>query len=186
MRGVELFILSGLLLTGCSTYSAVRYSAMAETVAMLREYRPTKVSVGRFTMQKPRGASIDCRMVGPIQTPDDEPFEEFVRKAFISELIMAEVYAPAAPVTLTGYLDHFDFSSTDGRWDISLVLTSSNGRQLSAREEYKYEKHFVGEVACRQTAHALTPAIQDLVRKTVQHPDFAGLLQTDPAGAKTK
>jgi hypothetical protein len=49
---------------------------------------------------------------------------------------------------------------------------------------------FSGDLACRRAAHALTPAIQDLVRKTVQHPDFAGLLtplsQTDSGDSKAK
>ena len=82
---------------------------MAETVALLREHRPAKVNVGHFTMRNPRGASIDCRLGAPIQTPDDEPFEDFVRKAFVAELVMAEVYSEAAPVTLTGVLEEFDF-----------------------------------------------------------------------------
>jgi hypothetical protein len=30
-----------MLLTGCATYSAVRYAPMAETVATLREHRAT-------------------------------------------------------------------------------------------------------------------------------------------------
>jgi len=87
------------------------------------------------------------------QTPDDEPFEEFVRKAFVAELVMAQLYSPTAPVTLTGVLDEFDFSTTEGRWKITLVLSSSNGQELTVAETYDYGFHFIGEVACRQTAH---------------------------------
>jgi hypothetical protein len=76
-------------------------------------------------------------------------------------------------------LEEFDFSSMKGRWKITLVLTSSNGGHLTATEDYDYGGHFIGDVACQQTAHALTPAVQDLVRNAVQHPDFPGLL-TDP------
>jgi hypothetical protein len=188
--GRYLIALIGPLLLGCSTYSAVRYSPMAETVAMLRTHRGTQVNVGRFTARNPRGASIVCRLGAPIQTPDDEPFEEFVRKAFVAELLLAELYAPTAPVALTGVLDEFDFSTTEGRWKITLVLSSSNGQELTVTETYDYGFHFMGDVACRQTAHALTPAIQNLVRSAVQHPDFAGLLtptpQTDPRGPKGK
>jgi len=190
LRRGTLSVLIVVLLTGCVTYSAVRYSPMAETVALLREHRPVKVNVGHFTMRNPRGASIDCRLGAPIQTPDDEPFEDFVRKAFVAELVMAEVYSEGAPVTLTGVLEEFDFSSVDGLWRITLALASSNSRQLTVTEVYDYGFHYLGDVACRQTAHALTPAVQDLVHKVVQHPDFAGLLtspsQTDPGGSKTK
>jgi hypothetical protein len=163
-------------LIGCATYSAVRYSPMAETVAMLRQHRDTPVNVGPFTMRNPRGASIDCRWAGPIQTPDDERIEDYVRKAFVDELVMAEVYSKTAPVTLTGSLEEFDFSSMEGHWRMTLVLTSSNGRQLTATEDYNYGSHFIGEIACRQTAHAMTPAVQDLIRNAVQHPDFPALL----------
>jgi len=173
-------VLIASLIVGCGTYSAVRYSPMAETVAMLRQHRNTPVNVGHFTMRNPRGASIDCRMAGPVQTPDDEPIEDFVRKALVAELVMAEVYSQAAPVTLTGSLEEFDFSSMKGHWRMTLVLTSSNGRHLTSTEDYDYGGHFIGDVACRQTAHAMTPAVQNLVRKTVQHPDFAGLLAPVP------
>jgi hypothetical protein len=174
-RAASLLALITLLLTGCSmTFSAIRYSPMADTVAILRGYRQTQVNVGRFTMQEPRASTI-CRQAGPIRTQDVEPFEEFVRKAFVAELLMAEVYSSAAPVTLTGHLNHFDFSSFEGRWAISLVLTSTNGRQIIVEELYNYETYFAGEISCRKTAEALTPAVQDLVHNAVRHPDFAGL-----------
>src|SRR5688572_5351794 len=101
-RGYLIALLAALLM-GCSTYSAVRYSPMAETVSLLRAHRGTHVNVGPFTMRDPRGGSIVCRLGAPIQTPDDEPFEEFIRKAFVSELLMAELYSPTAPLTLTGF-----------------------------------------------------------------------------------
>jgi hypothetical protein len=161
---------------GCTTYSAVRYAPMAETVAILRQHRSTPVNVGAFTMKNPRGASIDCRGAGPVQTPDDEPIEEYVRKALVSELIMAEMYSQTAPVTLTGFLEEFDFSSMKGRWKMTLVVTSSHGRQVTVSEDYDYDFHFIGDVACRQTAHAMTPAVQNLIRTLVQHPGFPALL----------
>jgi hypothetical protein len=176
--GRYLIALIAPILLGCSTYSAVRYSPMAETVAMLRAHRGAQVNVGQFTARNPRGSYLVCRLGAPIHTPDDEPFEEFVRKAFVTELVLAELYSPTAPVTLAGFLDDFDFSTAEGRWKITLVLSSSNGQALTVTETYDYGFHFLGEVASRQTAHALTPAIQNLVRSTVQHPQFAALLAT--------
>jgi hypothetical protein len=37
------------------------------------------------------------RLAGPVTTPDNEPFEDFIRKALIDELQLAEIYAPCAP-----------------------------------------------------------------------------------------
>jgi hypothetical protein len=85
--------------SGCSTYAVSRYAVPAENVSTLRAYRGRTVSVGPFTATKPGETEIGCRAVGPIRTPDGESFEEFIRKALIAELTIAEVYAEAAPFT---------------------------------------------------------------------------------------
>lgn len=166
-------------LAGCSTYAAPRYSIAPTNVAGLRAFRGQVVSVGPFTAAKPGRSEITCRAVGPIKTPDGEPFEDFIRKAFMADLGIAEVYSAAAPVTLTGRLDAIDFSSglTDAAWDIAMTISSSNGKSLSVDNHYAFSGNFVGEVACNQTAQALMPAVQDLIGKIVGHPDFAALLR---------
>jgi hypothetical protein len=166
-------------LTGCSTYAAQRYSIAPANVAVLRTFRGQAVNVGQFTAAKPGRTEITCRAVGPTKTPDGESFEEYVRKAFIADLDIAEVYSAAAPVTLTGRLDAIDFSSglTDAAWDIALTISSSNGKSLSVDNHYSFAGNFVGEVACNQTAQALMPAVQDLIGKMITHPDFAALLR---------
>jgi hypothetical protein len=167
------------VLTGCSTYAASRYSISAETVSALRAYRPQTVAVAPFTATKPGESEITCRGVGPIKTPDGEPFEEFIRKALIAELTIAEIYAASAPVTLTGRVEDIDFSSgwTDAAWTIRLAVSSSNGKKLVVAENYAFKSSYVGEVACNQTAHALMPAVQNLVGKVVRDPGFAELLR---------
>lgn len=170
--------------SGCSTYAASRYTISADTVSALRAYRGQTVSVGPFTAAAEPGRSeINCRGVGPIKTPDGEPFEEFIRKALVAELTIAEVYAPTAPITLTGRLDSIDFSSgtfptaAGAAWMIRLAVASSNGRTLSVSEDYKFASSYLGDVACNQTAHALMPAVQNLVGKVVRDPGFAELLR---------
>jgi hypothetical protein len=164
--------------SGCSTYAASRYSISADTVSTLRAFRGHTVKVGPFTAAKPGRTEITCRAVGPIKTPDGEAFEEFVRKALIDELTISEVYAPDAPVTLTGRLDEIDFSSgwTDAAWQIGLTVVSSTGKSVTVHETYEFKGNFVGEIACQQTAHALKPAVQDVVGKVVHHPDFPALV----------
>jgi hypothetical protein len=166
-------------LAGCSTYAAQRYSIAPTNIVGLRTFRGQQVNVGPFTALKPGRSEITCRAVGPIKTPDGEPFEEFIRKAFIADLSIAEVYSTAAPVTLTGRLDAIDFSSgmTDAAWDIAMTLSSSNGKSLLTDNHYSFSENFVGEVACNQTAQALMPAVQDLIGKIIAHPDFADLLR---------
>jgi hypothetical protein len=168
-----------LVFAGCSTYAASRYAISADTVRTLRSFKGQTVSVGEFTAQKPGQSEITCRGVGPIKTPDGEPFEMFIRKALIDELTIAETYATNAPVVLTGRLDDIDFSSgmTDAAWKIALSIRSSNGKTLSVVENYRFKSSFVGETACNQTAHALMPAVQNVVGKLVRDPAFAELIR---------
>jgi hypothetical protein len=173
--------LVALAATGCSTYAAARYSVSPETVSALRAYRPMTVAVGPFTAARAGEAEITCRAVGPIKTPDGESFEEFVRRAFIAELMMAELYAVAAPFTLTGHIQRLDFTSgiyfTDAAWDVALMLKSSNGKSLVASERYAFKASYGAEAGCLNAAQALMPAIQNVVGKAIRDPAFSDLLK---------
>jgi hypothetical protein len=166
---------------GCATYAASRYSISPETVSALRAYRPKTVAVGRFTAAEPGVSEITCRAVGPIKTPDGEPFEEFIRRALIAELTIAELSASSAPITLTGDLERLGFTSgvywSDAAWDIALTVKSSNGKSLMVRERYAFSASYAGGAGCQNTAQALMPAVQNLVGKIVMHPEFRALLE---------
>lgn len=179
-QGLVLLLLVALL-SGCSTYAASRYSISADNVVALRTLNGKTINVGVFTSFKPGLSQIMCRAVGPIKTPDGEPFSEFIRKALVDELQMANVFSTTAPTTLTGNLEYIDFSSDDGTvnngtWEISLTVNSSNGNSIKVKEDYKYKTSFAGVTACNQTAQALMPAVQNLVGKIVRSPDFITLL----------
>ena len=170
-------ILSVTVLSGCSTYAAQRYSISADNVTALRALGGKTLNVGSFTSSQPGLKEIMCRGVGPIKTPDGEPFADFIRKALIDELRMANAYAVNAPITLTGNLTQIDFSSNSGNWTLALTVSSSNGKSLTITENYPYTTSFYGETACNQTAQALMPAVQNLVGKVVRSPEFLTLLQ---------
>lgn len=174
----KLLVLSviAVLVSGCSTYSASRYSISTDNVVALRSLNGKTVNVGAFSASTPGQKEIMCRGVGPIKTPDGEPFAEFVRKAMLDELRIANIYSSSAPVTLTGNLDSIDFSSNSGNWNLALTIRSSNGRSMSVSESYAYTSSFYGETACNQTAQAFMPAVQNLVGKIVRSPDFAALV----------
>ena len=177
---LALSVLAVATLAGCSTYAVPRYSISADNVMALKSAAPSGISVGAFTQtpipnQNPN--SIMCRGVGPIKTPDGEPFADFVKSSFVSELKIAGAYAPEAPVQLTGRLDNIDFSSVSGAWNLGLSVASSNGKSLSISEHYPYSSSYFGETACNQTAQALMPAVQDLIAKLVHAPDFPSLLK---------
>jgi len=83
--------------------------------------------------------------------------------------------------SLSGALDKIQFSSvsglTGGWWDLGLTLKSSNGKSLSAQNRYEFKSGFDAITACNQTAQALGPAVQDLIKKAVGDPAFPTLLQ---------
>jgi hypothetical protein len=170
-------LLAVISLNGCSTYAVQRYSISTDNVMALREIKDKKINVGSFTSQQPGLSSITCRGVGPIKTPDGEAYSEYVRKALIDELKIADVYSSEAPITLTGQLNSIDFSSNSGEWNFSLTINSSNGRSMTASESYSYTTSFYGETACNQTAQAVMPAVQDLIGKVVRNPEFKALLK---------
>ncbi|RQW17135.1 hypothetical protein EHS17_15805, partial [Rhodobacteraceae bacterium CH30] len=166
---------------GCSTYAVPRYSVSADTVAALRSIGNVKVDVGAFVDAEPKSANdrpgeLMCRAVGPIKTPDGETYAEYVRKALISELIIADIYDDNGSIELTGKIAELDFDSTGGTWSAGLDLESSNGQKLSVRETYKYQTSFYGETACNQTAQAGLGAIQEAIKSAVMHKDFRALV----------
>ncbi|MBZ9559975.1 MULTISPECIES: hypothetical protein [unclassified Modicisalibacter] len=175
MKKTLAVIAMALVVSGCSTYSANRYSPSTDNVVALRSMNDTPINVGNFTAATPGQSEIMCRAVGPIKTPDGKPFAEFIKKAFVDELRMAEVYSDEAPVTLKGHLDDINFSSASGTWSLALTVNSSNGKSMSVMETYDYSTSFYGETACNQTAQALMPAVQNLVGKVVRSPEFEQL-----------
>jgi len=174
----KLLVLSAIavLASGCSTYSASRYSISTDNVVALRSLNGKTVNVGAFSASMPGEREIMCRGVGPIKTPDGEPFSEFVRKALLDELRIANAYSASSSVTLTGNLDSIDFSSNSGTWNLALTVRSSNGKSMLVSESYAYTSSWYGETACNQTAQAFMPAVQNLVGKVVRSPDFAALI----------
>ena len=165
-----------LVLTGCSTYAVDRYSISADNVVALRNLGAKRVNVGEFTSYIPGLKEITCRAVGPIKTPDGNTFADFIKEALIDELQMAEIYSTDASNTLTGHLEKIDFDSNTGKWSLALIVNSSNGHSVSVSEEYKYATSFYGETACNQTAQALMPAVQNLIKKVITNQNFYNLV----------
>jgi hypothetical protein len=180
MKNVVWVISTCLLLAGCSTYAADRYAVSMDSQEELRTVSSAapdrKVAVSQFSASKPGRTEIGCRAVGPIKTPDGEPFEEYIRKALIDQLRLAQLYSPDGTVRISGHLDEIDFSSHEGMWHLLITLSDSANRSFVASEDYDYQSSFVGETACNQTAQALMPAVENLVRKIVSNPEFRSML----------
>lgn len=117
--------------------------------------------------------------MGPIQASDGMTIPQFIQKAFNDEFKFANVYAEDG-AQLTGSLTTISFSSTSGLtngwWDLALTLTSAHGKSLGVESRYEFKSGFDAITACNQTAQALGPAVQDLIKKTVSDPNFKSML----------
>ena len=181
MKSALLVVVLVLCGSGCSTFAASRYGASTDNVLTMRDMRIGNVRVGAFTATQPEVREIMCRGAGPIKTPDNETFADYVRKALVDELRLANKYAQGSPVVITGNLDVIDFDSMSGKWTVGLTLQSSNGWWVRELEEYRFTPSMRGEIGCSQTAQALMPAVQDLLGKVIRSPKFPKMFPPPPA-----
>jgi len=164
-------------LGACSTMQPPRYSISVDNVQALKKYENANFMVSEFTQSTSFNSS--CRLMGPIEPADGLTFAEFIGKAFNDELKMAGVYSEKG-AKISGDITKVDFSSTSGLtngfWDISIVLKSSNGKSIVATNKYTFKSGFDAITACNATADALSPAVQDLIQNAVTNPEFKNLL----------
>lgn len=171
--------LSVLALSACSTYTPQRYNISADNNVALKALGVGNISVGPFT--GPSTFDNACRGAGPIAPPDNMSFERYIQKALADELKVAGMFDDKTPKTiLTGAVEKLSFSSsrglTGGEWDISLRVSSSNGKSVFVSEHYEFQSGFIADTACKQTAEAYLPAVQNLIGKLVNAPEFKSLL----------
>ena len=100
MGRLLVLLMIAMTIGGCSTYAIDRYAISADSVIVLRSYKDQKINVGEFTSTIPGLNHIDCRAVGPIKTPDGEPFSDFIRDALIDELQIAELKLSFDPINV--------------------------------------------------------------------------------------
>jgi len=156
-----------------------RYSISADNNVALKSISVGNINVGSF--KGPASFNSSCRAAGPIAPPDDMTFEAYIRKALVDELKIAGKFDEKMPkVTLSGEVDQLSFSSsrsvTGGSWDIGLRVTSSNGKSSYISEHYEFNSGFGADTACKQTAEAYFPAVQNLIGKLVKSPEFLVLV----------
>ena len=171
--------LSALALSACSTYMPQRYGISADNNVALKAISAGNINVGAF--KGPANFDNSCRAAGPIAPPDNMSFEAYIQKALADELKVAGKYDDKTPkITLSGVVEQLAFSSsrglTGGSWDIGLRVNSSNGKSTYVSEHYEFNSGFIADTACKQTAEAYFPAVQNLIGKLVKAPEFVSLV----------
>jgi hypothetical protein len=174
-------LLAAGLSCACAGYGVAGYSPSAATASAANAaLRGAKVRVGPFAAKGPAENGLMCRASGRIQVEDGPSFADFLRRALIVEVRSAGALSDQAPVTLTGTVTRFEFSTVMpmGAWTLELTLTSSNGSAVTATEVYDFDVGRVGgDDPCALTAAAAVPAVQHLITRILKHPNFADLLK---------
>jgi hypothetical protein len=166
-------------LTACSTFMPQRYTISADNNVALKSFGVSSINVGTF--KGPTNFDNMCRGAGPIAPPDGMSFEAYIQKALAAELKVAGIFDDQSPeITLTGVVEQLSFSSsrglTSGSWDIGLRVNSSNGKSTFVSEHYEFNSGFGAETACKQTAEAYLPTVQNIIGNLVKSPTFRGLV----------
>ena len=181
MKALSITIaLVALGLSGCQSYSPQRYTAIPDNTPILKALSVGAIKVDPFVLSTTFDAT--CRGVGDITPPINMSIQGYFQAALTDELKVAGLYDEKNPkFVLSGNIDRLNFSSskglTNGEWNIGLKITSSNGRRMYASESYQFESAFEGGTACRRTAEALLPAVQNLITKIIRNSDFRALLE---------
>lgn len=178
MKKIVIMGIVTLLLSACSTMQPPRYAVSVDNIQKLKSYSGIKGEVVSFSQST--DFSSNCRLMGPIEPADGLTIPQFISKAFNDEFKMAGIYSSEG-VKITGEVTKIEFSSTsgliNGYWDIAIILKSSNGRNLYISNKYTFKSGFDAITACNATADALTPAVQDLIKVAVNHPEFGELFK---------
>jgi hypothetical protein len=176
----KLAVLLMLGLAACSTQTPSVYSNYADNTLALRKIDPVRTRVASISDQS--AFDENCRMVGPIKLSGNRTLAKFISDSFNDELKFAGVFDETqTKPALNAVLVRAAFSSsaglTSGWWDLAWTLTNpATGKSLASSVKYDFSTNFVGEIACKNVAEALVPAVQLLINKTVTSPEFRGLI----------
>lgn len=165
-------------LSACTTATPGRYGASADNVMQLKRLPAARWRMG--TLVTSSEFQKRCRLAAPIQGPDGLSVPQYIERAFNDEFKMAGLYADnAAPIT--GTLTRLAFDTFAGigrgRWQIDLTLRGPGGQEIRLSQVHDFDVGLDGLAACEQTARALHPAVQDLIRQAIAHPGFVNLVR---------
>lgn len=167
------------LLAGCETTNSIPYKASTANVILIQQSLQAegkKVSLGSITLAPGIEESPLCRLNGPVKVAPGKTLPQYIKDAFQEELFMAGVYQPNAPTVIDGRLETLSFSSvTPASWNIGLSVKSNTSAGYTVSIKYPFDTSWSAYAACKNVADAFGPAVQELLRQVVAHPQFGSL-----------
>jgi hypothetical protein len=169
-----LLLLLPLLLAACATHTVPPYSVLTTNSAGIRATKAPMIAVGRFETFSGVDLSPDCGS-GTLVTASGESLPEYLRRALIEELVVADKFDARSPILLTATITEMHAAPAEGQWHIGVVLRSPNGKSISVLDEFSYQPQGADTV-CVQSANAFPMAVQRVLGKLLNHEEFPELL----------
>ncbi len=157
------------VISGCAQpFKIPRYNTLVDNSLALKSLSVSNITVNPFV-----GGLVDilCNM----EPPDKLSYEAYIHKALIDELKIAGLFDTKLPgLTLSGAVEKVKLVPgwTKGELIIELRLHSSNGKSMFVSEAYVVRDPFM----CRDVASDFVIAVQNLISKVVNAPEFKSLL----------
>lgn len=179
MLKTGIVICCALLITGCATTNSIPYKASTSNVITIQNTLKgtnSKITLGEFSIANGVEQELNCRMLGPVKVSPGKSLSGYIKEAFQEELFMAQAYDTAASVKIDGVIEKIAFSSVSpANWEIVMRLSSNKSSGYTVAVKYDYDTSFDAWSACRNVADAFAPAVQELLKKVVTHPQFSQL-----------
>ena len=172
------FVGALLLLAGCETTNSIPYQVSTDNIMNMRANvdPDNTVRVDEFDTANEVDPSPTCRLMGPVKVAPGKTMAKYIEESFEKELYHSQLLDLKSPVIIKGTLEKMDFSSVSpASWDISLRLQSSNGSTLIVSNNYGFDTSFSAYGACQNVADAFGGAVQALLGKAIDNPDFVSL-----------
>lgn len=165
---------AALLLSGCqTTNSAIPYEVSTDNVVAIQSGLQTrKVSVSGVALAPGVSENLLCRVNGNVIVAPGKSLSQYVKDAFQKELFTAQAY-DAHGRAIQGRIEELSFSSiAPANWTIKMHVSSSSSEGYSVSVKYPFETSWDASEACKNTANAFAPAVQELLRQVVTNPQF--------------
>lgn len=168
-----------LVLSGCETTNSIPYKASTANIIAIQQglqAKGKKVSIGSVSLAPGIEESPLCRLNGPVKVAPGKSLSTYIKDALQEELFMAQVYQPNAGSVIDGRLEALSFSSVSpASWDITMSVKSTTSPGYTVSVKYPFETSWTAYSACKNVADAFGPAVQELLKEVVTHPQFASL-----------
>jgi hypothetical protein len=172
-----------IVLGACSSlliYKPPVYNVSEDNAEEIKRFGGGDIGVGPFTKAVPFDNS--CAITaGSIVMPGNLSFEEYVRQGLIAELENANMFNDEHPkITLSGTIEELSIVSRrnvyTSTWKIGLRVDSSNGQSVSVTEHYDFDAGANSQADCQRIANAYMPAVQKILHKFIDAPEFKSLI----------